>query len=172
MALVKCPRCELNYMKEGEKYCTVCSREMRGVEDTHEHVEICLVCGEHPVQPGSELCSQCLREHKRIGEDEDRAYVDDATGAILKIDYYTHENLYPPEEQRFLFEEWTEGFFSGLGLEMNSEYMQSLEIHTKEEKAKDAMTFRYHIQEIQYGLVTVSFTVKPGGFYISFSGSR
>jgi len=99
-------------------------------------------------------------------------HVDDATGAILKIDYYTHENLYPPEEQRFLFEEWTEGFFSGLGLEMNSEYMQSLEIHTKEEKAKDAMTFRYHIQEIQYGLVTVSFTVKPGGFYISFSGSR
>ena len=83
MALVKCPRCELNYMKEGEKYCTVCSREMRGVEDTHEHVEICLVCGEHPVQPGSELCSQCLREHKRIGEDEDRAYVDDATGEIL-----------------------------------------------------------------------------------------
>ena len=77
MALVKCPRCELNYMKEGEKYCTVCAREMRGVDDSHEHVEICLVCGERPAQPGSELCSQCLREHKRIGEEDETEDLDD-----------------------------------------------------------------------------------------------
>ncbi len=82
MALVKCPRCELNYMKEGEKYCTVCAREMRGVDDSHEHVEICLVCGERPAQPGSELCSQCLREHKRIGE-EDETFSDETPEEIL-----------------------------------------------------------------------------------------
>lgn len=83
MALVKCPRCELNYMKEGDKYCTVCARELRGVDDSHEHVEICLVCGEHPAQPGSELCAQCLREHKRIGEEQEDAFGDEAAEEIL-----------------------------------------------------------------------------------------
>ena len=29
MKLVKCPRCELNYITENEKYCKVCLREMR-----------------------------------------------------------------------------------------------------------------------------------------------
>lgn len=99
-------------------------------------------------------------------------HVDDTTGSILKIDYYTHEALYPAEEQRFLFENWCEAYFSRLGLSMDSEYMKSLEVRTEQTGGKDSMAVRYHIQEIQYGLVTVSFTVKPGGFYISFSGSQ
>ena len=99
-------------------------------------------------------------------------HVDDATGAILKIDYYTHETLYPAEEQRHIFEGWTNTYFKRLELAMDSEYMESLEVRTEETDEKDSMTVRYHIQEIQYGLVTVSFNVKPGGFYISFSGSQ
>lgn len=55
MALVKCPRCELNYMQEGEKYCKVCTREMRGLDDSHDHLEMCVVCGERPAKAGSEL---------------------------------------------------------------------------------------------------------------------
>jgi len=99
-------------------------------------------------------------------------HVDDATGVILKIDYYTHEILYPAEKQRNLFEGWTTTYFERLGLSMSSDYMQSLEVRTEETVEKDSMCVIYHIQEIQYGLVTVSFTVKPGGFYISFSGSQ
>ena len=30
MKLVKCPRCDLNYIQETEKYCKVCLREMKG----------------------------------------------------------------------------------------------------------------------------------------------
>ena len=32
MKLVKCPRCELNYIQEGEKYCKVC---MANLFSTH-----------------------------------------------------------------------------------------------------------------------------------------
>lgn len=99
-------------------------------------------------------------------------HVDDTTGAIVKIDYYTHETLYPAQEQRDIFEGWTNTYFERLGLGMTSDYVQSLEVRTEESKEKDSMAVHYHLQEIQYGLVTVSFTVKPGGFYISFSGSQ
>lgn len=30
MKLVLCPRCELNYMNENEKMCSVCRREVKG----------------------------------------------------------------------------------------------------------------------------------------------
>ena len=76
MGLVKCPRCELNYMKEGEKYCKVCAREMRGLDDTHEHLELCVVCGVRPAQLGSELCVECLREHKMMEDLNEDPYVD------------------------------------------------------------------------------------------------
>lgn len=29
MKYVKCPRCDLNYMKEGEDYCDVCKAELK-----------------------------------------------------------------------------------------------------------------------------------------------
>ena len=100
-------------------------------------------------------------------------HVDDATGAILKIDYYTHESLYPPKEQRYLFEEWCSVYFDRLGLGMSSEYVQSLDVSWSESNPeKDSTRVTCHMQEIQYGIVNVSFTVKPGGFFISFTGTR
>ena len=100
-------------------------------------------------------------------------HVDDATGAILKIDYYTHETLYPANEQRYLFEEWCSDYFDWLGLGMDSAYFQSLDVAwTEQSSEKDSMRRNCRMQEIQYGIVNVSFTVKPGGFFISFTGSR
>ena len=32
MGFKKCPRCELNYIRDTETYCKVCLREMRGEE--------------------------------------------------------------------------------------------------------------------------------------------
>lgn len=64
MALKKCPRCELNYIREGEKYCDVCKREMKG-ESEPDDVQICVECGENPAVKGSELCARCLREARR-----------------------------------------------------------------------------------------------------------
>ena len=64
MRLEKCPRCELNYVRPGEKLCEVCKREMRGVQEPEETLELCPECGEHPVVAGEEYCVYCLREHK------------------------------------------------------------------------------------------------------------
>lgn len=66
MALLKCPRCELNYMKEGERYCSVCRREMKGEEEAAPEVELCSACGERPAAQGEDLCLVCLREIHRL----------------------------------------------------------------------------------------------------------
>ena len=65
MALVKCPRCELNYMNDTDTMCSVCRREVRGESEQFEMVELCSECGENPVVPGHELCAQCLKEQAR-----------------------------------------------------------------------------------------------------------
>jgi hypothetical protein len=74
MALHKCPKCELNYIREGEEFCEVCTREMKRVqarirqtdEDGEEtEVIMCSECGEQPAARGGELCLSCLKEKKR-----------------------------------------------------------------------------------------------------------
>ncbi len=85
MALHKCPRCELNYIREEETYCDVCKRELkraqaRGkqMEDETDDDEIimCSECGEAPAVRGGELCSACLKEQKRQAELENAADLD------------------------------------------------------------------------------------------------
>ena len=61
MKLVKCPRCELNYITETEKYCKVCLREMKG-DAPKEEIELCSVCNETPALPGRDVCVFCLKE--------------------------------------------------------------------------------------------------------------
>ena len=62
MGLIKCPRCELNYMLDTDKMCSVCKRDVRGESEQDEMVELCSECGENPVVPGQELCAYCLKE--------------------------------------------------------------------------------------------------------------
>ena len=45
MTLTKCPRCELNYILDGEQYCKICRMEMKG-EPVRDEIEMCTVCGE------------------------------------------------------------------------------------------------------------------------------
>ena len=73
MSLVKCPRCELNYMNDTDKMCSVCRREVRGESESFEMIEMCSECGENPVVPGQELCAYCLKElsrHNEVNSDE------------------------------------------------------------------------------------------------------
>ena len=65
MGLVKCPRCELNYMNDTDTMCSVCRREVKGESEQFELVELCSECGENPVVPGQELCAYCLKEQAR-----------------------------------------------------------------------------------------------------------
>ena len=66
MGLTKCPKCELNYLKEGQKYCDVCTRDMTKQNDGTDQLEGCAECGENVVVPGSEYCVMCLREKYKL----------------------------------------------------------------------------------------------------------
>lgn len=84
MALVKCPRCELNYINEEEKICSVCRREVRGESEQYDMVELCSECGEHPVVPGSELCVYCLKElSRRTAEPADDAMMHESAAMAM-----------------------------------------------------------------------------------------
>jgi hypothetical protein len=65
MALVKCPRCELNYILDGGDLCTVCRKEVHGGSEQDDIAELCSECGENPAVPGGELCLSCLKEMAR-----------------------------------------------------------------------------------------------------------
>lgn len=71
MALKKCPKCELNYIRGDAPYYDVCMRSMRRgdaarVQQIAQEEEIlCSECGEAPAVEGYELCADCLREQKR-----------------------------------------------------------------------------------------------------------
>lgn len=61
MNLVKCPRCDLNYIPDSDKYCTVCLREMKGDEKKDE-MELCSICNASPALPGRDVCLSCHKE--------------------------------------------------------------------------------------------------------------
>ncbi|MBQ2834215.1 MAG: hypothetical protein IJN79_04265 [Clostridia bacterium] len=61
MGFMKCPRCELNYIREEEQYCSVCKREMKG-EVYDDPFELCSICRENPVMPGKDVCPICYKE--------------------------------------------------------------------------------------------------------------
>lgn len=65
MGLKKCPRCELNYIKDDEKLCNVCKRSAKLSDDSEEE-SLCIECGEHPAMRGKELCAECYRESLRL----------------------------------------------------------------------------------------------------------
>ena len=70
MNLIKCPRCDLNYIREDEKYCKVCLRELKG-DDSRDEVELCSICNEEPVLPGRDVCLFCLREINKSNNAEE-----------------------------------------------------------------------------------------------------
>ena len=73
MQLIKCPRCDLNYIREDEKYCRVCLRELKG-EKNQEEVELCSICNEEPALPGRDVCLFCLKEMNKsnsVAEDQE-----------------------------------------------------------------------------------------------------
>ncbi len=84
MALMKCPRCELNYIQEGEGYCKICKREMKG-EVQHEEIELCTVCNEAPALPGKDVCLFCLKEmnaNSNLNDNDDGNTVDESSLSI------------------------------------------------------------------------------------------
>ncbi len=92
MALVKCPRCELNYIEEGEGYCKVCKREMKG-EKHMEEIELCTICNEAPAIPGKDICLFCLKEMKNSNNQ-----IDEEGRVILNGDALTIDSVSTMDE--------------------------------------------------------------------------
>ena len=99
MALHKCPKCELNYIREGEEFCEVCRRELKRAqahirhaqeEGEEDEVILCSECGEEPAVRGGELCLSCLKEKKRQVELEN--------ASTLTTDDFDDEDLLEDEE--------------------------------------------------------------------------
>ena len=81
MGLIKCPRCELNYILDGGELCSVCREEVRGMHSTDDSILLCSVCGELPALPGQDMCKACLVEMRSIDilstdNEEDEAAVE------------------------------------------------------------------------------------------------
>ena len=86
MRLIKCPRCELNYIAPEEGYCKVCKREMKG-EKQQDEIEMCTICNEAPALPGKDVCLFCLKEmNANAGHNEDEAEEEPVDEASLGID--------------------------------------------------------------------------------------
>ena len=99
MALTKCPRCELNYIQEGEGYCKICKREMKG-ESHHDEIEMCTVCNEAPALPGKDVCLFCHKEmNDNVHDDRDNDGLTAATDASIGIDpISTMDEIIPETE--------------------------------------------------------------------------
>ena len=75
---IKCPRCELNYILEGESYCHVCKSEMthHSEQDDDElldfdEMDICSVCGTNYIKENETMCSDCRAKLKSGKASED-----------------------------------------------------------------------------------------------------
>lgn len=99
MKLVKCPRCDLNYITESEKYCKVCLREMKG-EQPSEDMELCSVCNAAPALPGKDVCLSCLKEMSANASDadtEEPAVVDESAIGLNSVS--TMDEIIPEIEE-------------------------------------------------------------------------
>ena len=86
MKLSKCPRCELNYITDGEQYCKICRLEMKG-EPVRDEIEMCTMCGEHPAMPGKDVCLFCMKEMNGVeNNQEDEEGIVVTEDAAMSID--------------------------------------------------------------------------------------
>ncbi len=133
MNLVKCPRCDLNYIREDEKYCKVCLRELKG-EGGEDEVELCSICNEEPALPGKDICLFCLKEMNKSnsaqddsGESETGENVD--TSNIGDMDSVSGmDEIIPEEDENISSQEYGE-----IGAELSLEDVREDEEREEEE---------------------------------------
>lgn len=83
MGLKKCPKCELNYIRDDAKYCEVCSRKHKISDEDDNEDLLCIECGEHRAMKGKDICSYCYKEKLRQEQLEARHK---AAAAAIDID--------------------------------------------------------------------------------------
>lgn len=135
MKLVKCPRCELNYITENEKYCKVCLREMKG-DAPKDEIELCSVCNEAPALPGRDVCLFCLKEmsggdNRTDDSQESEEHVDSAS--IVAMDSVsTMDEIIPEIDEDIPSQEYGE-----IESELSLESVREEEDEDDEEEDED-----------------------------------
>ncbi len=110
MTLIKCPRCDLNYITPDQKYCKVCMREMKGERSTEE-VELCSICNEAPALPGKDVCLFCLKEMNQSNSEDNEVPVQESVDAsnIGDMDSVSGmDEIIPDEEEEINDSEYGE----------------------------------------------------------------
>ncbi len=88
---VKCSRCELNYILEGEELCDVCKAELGintkitllyDIMDEEDQVRLCPVCKANTIGLEEQMCEHCqTARDAELAHSEDnddwRTYIDD-----------------------------------------------------------------------------------------------
>jgi hypothetical protein len=69
---IKCPRCELNYIKKEDEYCAVCKAELKKgpqlifavdeEEETEKSKILCPICRQNYINAGEQMCRKCASE--------------------------------------------------------------------------------------------------------------
>ena len=135
MNLVKCPRCDLNYIREDEKYCKICLQEMKG-ESRSEEIELCSICNEEPALPGKDVCLFCLREMNKSNSADDTDNGTETenvdTSTIGDMDAVSGMDEIIPD-----VEEDDAGEFGELGQELSLEDVREDEEKDVDEDAED-----------------------------------
>ena len=89
---IKCPRCELNYILEGEDYCYVCKSEMKHHTEADEDdlldiedMELCPMCGQNYIAEDQTMCDECKGKSRAEGGEAGK----DWKGALAKQESVT-----------------------------------------------------------------------------------
>ena len=136
MSIVKCPRCDINFIREEEQFCSICKREMKGEMPKEDGSEMCIECGEHPAVFGEDLCIHCLKERKEADdaiEDDDDDLIadempdDDDDVGMDELDIAPLQPEDIPEDER-------EEIHKELGFDDEPEYEEEEDIEVLDEE--------------------------------------
>ena len=133
MKFIKCPRCELNYMTESERYCKVCLREMNG-DGEQDELELCSVCNEAPALPGRDVCLVCLKEMNGQNQADDQA---DAESAVNPDAIRSMDDVSAMDEIPEIDSDIPAGEYSEMENELSLESMQEDEADEEQEDEED-----------------------------------
>lgn len=133
MKFIKCPRCELNYMTESERYCKVCLREMNG-DGEQDEVELCSVCNEAPALPGRDVCLFCLKEMNGQNNTEDQP---DTENAVNPNTIRSMDDVSAMDEIPEIDSDIPAGEYSEMENELSLESMQEDEADDENEDEED-----------------------------------
>ena len=94
MAYKKCPRCELNYIKDTEQYCKVCLVDMGKLAGDHildddildEDLRLCPECGENYLEEGEEMCYACrIEQMKQLSAKDAMSSLEDGMEFVVEF---------------------------------------------------------------------------------------